>query len=164
MGIGLAVQNESPSATGSRDPKLLRAPREDGERLPRKVPEALFRFKPLEAIFAGREVFEVALTGIQENFSITLADKTYRFMIRGQDALPDHNARHLDNADRDGKPIISGLPLLAGHDLLGQHAYLEFRGRLAAQTDGSEPTANPTLSNLGTGSHLYFSPGSRPKR
>ncbi len=61
----------------------------------------------------------------------------------------------LDIADVDGNPIAFGLPLVTGHDLLGQYAYLGIAGELVVQSD-ADIYAPPTFDNLGTESHLYF--------
>jgi len=61
----------------------------------------------------------------------------------------------LDIADVSSDPIVQGIPLVTGCDLLAQYAYLGIPGQLVVQTDGS-PDTMPTYANLGTNSHLYY--------
>jgi hypothetical protein len=61
----------------------------------------------------------------------------------------------LDIADVNGNPILDGIPIVTGVDLLEQFGYLNFGGQLIAQTD-NDANAVPTLANLGTGGNLYF--------
>ena len=61
----------------------------------------------------------------------------------------------LDVADIQKNPIVSGIPLVTGADLLGQFAYLNFGGKLIVVSDG-DPFAVPTFDNLGTSGHLLF--------
>lgn len=61
----------------------------------------------------------------------------------------------VDIADVDGNPLLNGVPIITGADLLGQFEYLGFEGQLIAQTDG-DPMAVPTFENLGQQGHVYF--------
>ena len=61
----------------------------------------------------------------------------------------------IDIADSNGNPILSGIPLVTGVNLLGQFGYLNFGGQLVAQTE-NDPSAVPTFTNLGTQGNLYF--------
>lgn len=56
--------------------------------------------------------------------------------------------------DVDGSPIIFGLPLVTGADLLAQLEYLGLGVAMLVQTD-AEPDAVPTFANLGGTSHLF---------
>lgn len=61
----------------------------------------------------------------------------------------------LDIADALGTPLVSGIAVITGVDLLAQYAYLGFPGQLIAQTDNN-PDAVPTFNNLGNEGHIYF--------
>lgn len=55
----------------------------------------------------------------------------------------------------DGVPVISGIPLVTGADLLEQFGYLGLGGQMFAQTDHNAD-AVPTFEDLGTTGHYYF--------
>ena len=57
--------------------------------------------------------------------------------------------------DVNDNPVVTGIALKTGIDLLGQFAYLNFGGSLYVQTD-FDPLADPNYQNLGSTSHLYF--------
>lgn len=52
-------------------------------------------------------------------------------------------------------PVLMGIPLVTGVDLLGQHQHLGFGGSLIAQSDG-DPDQPPTFDSLGISSRIYF--------
>lgn len=98
-------------------------------------------------------VVEIPLTPQPQTFLITLANVQYRFTLQYRNA--DMGGWFLDIADSSSNPIIQGIPLVTGADLLEQYAYLGIGGQLIVQTDG-DSDAVPTFSNLGAASHLYF--------
>jgi hypothetical protein len=61
----------------------------------------------------------------------------------------------LDIADDIGNPILSGIPLVTGANLLSQYGYLGFGGGLYVMTT-SDPDAVPTFENLGDDGLLYW--------
>jgi len=61
----------------------------------------------------------------------------------------------VDIADANGNPIVVGVPLTTGSDLLSQYKHLGFVGELWCATDGN-PDAQPTFETLGATSHLYY--------
>ena len=61
----------------------------------------------------------------------------------------------LDVYDSGGNPIVTGIPLVTGENLLAQYAYLGFIGGLWVQTT-SDPDAVPTFQNLGGDGQLYY--------
>ena len=89
-----------------------------------------------------------------QKFTITLVGVTYQFTVRW--CVPS-DCWVLDIADLNAQPIISGIPLVTGCDLLGQYGYLNLGGQLIVQTD-SDLDAVPTLANLGSQGNLYFVP------
>jgi len=101
--------------------------------------------------------YEVPLTPDPQSLRITLGGTPYRLTVAYRDA--NEGGWVLDIADANDAPIISGIPLVTGADLLGQYAYLGFRDVLVVQTD-HDLNAVPTFDNLGKTSHLYFVTGS----
>ena len=55
----------------------------------------------------------------------------------------------------DGTPVLSGVPLRPGVDLLAQYPYLNITGSLYAQVDNDTDTI-PSYDGLGTTGHLYY--------
>lgn len=99
------------------------------------------------------KVYEVPLRPQPEAFGITLAGKDYRLTVRWREAT--EGGWVLDIATSAGDPILMGVPLVTGADLLAQYPHLAFGGSLIVQTDHN-PDAVPTFANLGQLSHLYF--------
>ncbi|CAJ0701550.1 hypothetical protein LMG19089_02867 [Ralstonia edaphis] len=95
-------------------------------------------------------VFEIPLTAQPQTFNITLVGIEYQFSLAWRDAA---SSWFLDIADVSGNPLLSGIPLVTGVNLLAQYAYKAFGFELWVQTDGAD--APPTFTNLGTDSHLY---------
>jgi Domain of unknown function (DUF6983) len=98
--------------------------------------------------------YEVPLTPASPTtFTIPLAGVTYTLTVKWN---PVNAYWVLDVADSSGTvPIVGGIPLVTGADLLEQYGYLSFGGQLICQTD-FDVTAPPTWSNLGTTGHLFF--------
>ncbi len=99
-------------------------------------------------------IYEVPLSPQSQVFSIALNGVTYNLTLMWRTA-PAPGNWVLDIADSANNPLIQGIPLVTGCDLLGQYEYLGIGGGLWVSTDG-DPSAIPTYSNLGTLSHLYF--------
>lgn len=60
-----------------------------------------------------------------------------------------------DISDSGGNPVLSGISVVTGADLLEQYAYLRFGGQLLAQT-AHDPDAVPTFDNLGGDGKVFF--------
>lgn len=63
----------------------------------------------------------------------------------------------MDILDQEHNPILSGVPLVTGANLLEQFNYLELGGQMLVQSDDNVD-AVPTFANLGTIGHLYYVP------
>lgn len=61
----------------------------------------------------------------------------------------------LDISDFSNNPILTGIPIVTGSDLLEQFGYLKFGGKLIAQTD-TDTLAVPNFNNLGSSGNLFF--------
>ena len=96
-------------------------------------------------------IFEVPLNGQPQTLRITLGNVPYQLTVRWRNAC----GWVLDIATVDGAPILQGVPLVTGADLLAQYRYLGIPGSLFVSTD-ADPDAPPAYTNLGTASHLYF--------
>lgn len=97
--------------------------------------------------------FEIPLSPQPQTFAITLAGRSLALTVMWRDV--DQGGWVLDIADGAGVPLLRGVPLVTGADLLAQYAYLGLGGALYVQTD-FDVDAVPAWENLGTTSHLYF--------
>lgn len=61
----------------------------------------------------------------------------------------------LDVSDVNNNPIIQGIPLVTGADLLAQYKYAGIGGQLIAQTDNNA-LLPPDFTSLGSTANLYF--------
>jgi hypothetical protein len=95
--------------------------------------------------------YEIPLSPQPQTFTIALAGTTYGFTVVWN--IPN-SSWMINIADSSGNPILSGIPMVTGADLLAQYSYLDFGFQLVAQTDNS-PNTVPTFDNLGTTGHLY---------
>jgi predicted Zn-dependent protease with MMP-like domain len=97
-------------------------------------------------------VQEIPLTSAPQTFQILLGSNYFKLAFQWRDPSPGWV---LDIVDSTGNPIVQGIPLVTGVDLLEQFQYLGIGGQLRVQTD-TLPDAVPTFANLGVNSHLYF--------
>lgn len=95
--------------------------------------------------------YEIPLSSQPRTFRIPIASTTYGFTVRWN---VQNASWVIDIADASGNPIVSGIPMVTGADLLEQYGYLNFGFQLVAQTDNA-PNVVPTFEALGTTSHLY---------
>lgn len=99
--------------------------------------------------------YEIPLSAANQTMTVRLASVDYRLTIIYRDAK--EAGWVMDMADADGNAIISGIPLVTGHDLLEQYAYLGIGGQMIVATTG-DPYAVPTFENLGDACKLYWVP------
>ncbi len=120
--------------------------------------------------------YEIPLIASPQTFSVTLAGTAYTMTLMFHSAygavagapvgmdqtVPtseiDTNNLDcwgLDIGDASNNPIVCGIPLIPGIDLLYQYAYLNFGGSLFVAVDG-DPDAPPDFAGLGSAGHLYF--------
>ena len=111
---------------------------------------------------SGTQLFEIPLAPVPLVFQITLAGTTRTMTTFYRDApaaCAGGAGWCLDIADEGNNPIVCGIPLVTGADLLAQYAYLDLGGQLWVRSDG-DPAAVPAFQNLGQvpGGHLYWIP------
>ena len=101
---------------------------------------------------------EIPLNNTPVRFGISLQDVRYQLTIRYRSTgIAGGCGWTIDIADTYGAPLVSGIPMVTGADLLAQYEYLNFGGGLMVATDGDDKGAHvPTFGNLGTSSHLYW--------
>lgn len=97
--------------------------------------------------------YEIPLSPRPQRMTIPLGGVTYQ--LRFGYADEPEGGWFMDIADAGGNPLVLGVPLVTGTDLLQQYRYLGIPGRLWVTTD-ADPDAVPTFDNLGVTSHLLF--------
>ena len=97
--------------------------------------------------------FEIPLSAQAQTVQVTIANVIYQMTVQWRDGAACGWV--LDIADSGSNPIIQGIPLVTGRDLLAQYAHLGIGGSLAVATDG-DLEAVPVYDNLGITSHLYL--------
>ena len=106
---------------------------------------------------SGSQWFEIPIQSPPQSFQATLGGTLYNLTLLYRNVPGGAGFWTLDIADAQSNPILQGIPLVTGADLLAQYDYLDFGGQLIVSTD-NEPDAIPTFANLGTTSHLYWVP------
>lgn len=96
-------------------------------------------------------MIEIPLTPTPQQFAIQLAGVQYQITLIWRDMA----GWVLDIANNDRTPLIQGIPLVAGTDLLAQYRYLGIGGALFVVSDPNV-LLPPTQDNLGIECHLYF--------
>lgn len=96
--------------------------------------------------------YEVPVTPVPQRMVITLAGKPWNLNLYWNDIC---GKWIFDLADQNQVPVLSGIPVVAGVDMMGQFEYLGIGGSLVVQTDAN-PNEDPTQENFGTGSRLIF--------
>ncbi len=97
--------------------------------------------------------YEIPLQAYPQTLSIMLGGVTYQLTLQYRNSAI--GGWVLDIADSASTPILQGIPLVTGVDLLAQYRYLGFGGALYVQTN-SDPDAVPTFENLGADGKLYW--------
>jgi hypothetical protein len=99
--------------------------------------------------------YEIPLLAQPQTLTVTLLGVVYQFLVQWNVPL---QTWLLDISDSQGNPIVQGLALVTGVDILGQFQYLGIGGALIVQSSGGDPLAAPTFDNLGTTALLFFIP------
>lgn len=100
-------------------------------------------------------IYEIALTPEQQIFTVDLVGKLVKMRFLWNDS--EEGGWTLDIYDIDDNPMIMGIPLVAGVDLLAQYFYMGFGGFLYVTTNG-DWRKPPTIDNLGLNAHLLWEP------
>lgn len=101
--------------------------------------------------------YEIPLSAANQRFSITLGETEYLLTVTWRAA--SEAGWTLDIASYAGTPIVMGIPLVTGADLLEQYCHLAIGGggALYVATSG-DADAVPTFSTLGSTCRLYWVP------
>ncbi|EFE7959449.1 phage baseplate plug family protein [Escherichia coli] len=99
-------------------------------------------------------VNEIPMIPDNQEFRITLGDVSYTLRVLWRDDA----GWIMDVMDSGAQPLLMGVPLVPGVNLLSQYPDLGISGALVVMTDNGAPEY-PTKTNLGASSHLYFVQG-----
>lgn len=97
------------------------------------------------------KINEIPLTADNQEFRIAMGNNTFTLRVTWRDVA----GWIMDVMDSAGQPVLLGVPLVPGVNLLEQYPELGINGALVVMADNGAPEY-PTKKNLGTGSHLYF--------
>ena len=92
---------------------------------------------------------EIPLVPNSQQQPIIINNTTYNISVIWRDPF----GYFLDILDSTNTPLIQGIPLVTGCDLLGQVKYLNIPGQWIVVSDDGTLTP-PTYSNLGITTHL----------
>jgi hypothetical protein len=96
--------------------------------------------------------YEVPLSPVPQKITIRLNNNNYKLTVVWNFA----SECWVLNIDTSlDVPVIHGIPLVLGTNLLGQFEYLGIGGILRVQMDNADGLP-PSFSNLGIDGHLYF--------
>lgn len=96
--------------------------------------------------------FEIPLAAAPQKITIALGGVTYRLVFVWNTVSL---CWVLDIYSADSAPVLLGVPIVTGADLLAQYAYLGFGGQLIVQSD-PDPDLVPSFASLGAGGHVYW--------
>src|ERR1700751_919902 len=97
---------------------------------------------------------EIPLTPKNQTLAVVLAGVFYNLRFLFNQTLDENACWILDISDVNNNPLVAGIPLVTGEDMLVQYKYLNFNIALFCFTDGN-PGAIPSATNLGVTSHVY---------
>lgn len=104
-------------------------------------------------------VFILPFTTAPQTFNCTLSGIELKFTNKWNEIA---GLWYVDIARANtGEPLVSGLPLVTGCDLLAPFRHLGLDGHIFCHSDG-EVDSPPTLENLGVDCKVYFTPESIP--
>ncbi|CCW31078.1 conserved hypothetical protein [Xenorhabdus nematophila F1] len=95
-------------------------------------------------------IVEIPLHAKNQRFDIQLGGINYRMQLQWRGCAE----WILDIMHPNSEPIVSGLPLVFGVDILEQHRYLGFNGSLIFYCDDLKNETNG--EELGRSNRLYF--------
>lgn len=97
--------------------------------------------------------YEFPLRAEAQLIQIQLGEVEYRVRFGWGDTTD--GGWFMDIADADDVPIVRGLALTAGENVLQQFDYLGIAGEIRVQTDGDD-LVEPTYANLGSNGKVLF--------
>jgi hypothetical protein len=100
-------------------------------------------------------VLTIPQPGTPQSFVVSLGGIKYTFTVRYRNLA--EAGWILDIGDSGNNPIINGIPLVTGANLLAQYAYLNIGGGGGLYVyNPSDPDAVPAFDDLGNVTQLYW--------
>lgn len=100
-------------------------------------------------------LYELPFTAQPQYVSFRLAGVLYRFKLGWNTWL---ECWIVDVLTPSGRPIVEGIPLVMGCNLLEQFEYLGLGGQLFGLSDHGPAEVVPDFYDLGVNGHVYFFP------
>jgi hypothetical protein len=97
-------------------------------------------------------VVTIPLQSIPQTLSVSLNGTVYNLTVKWNWIM---QAWVMDIADSGGNPLVGGIPLVPGADLLEQYEYLGIGGSMVVN-NSFNPYTPPTFTNLGSQCNLLF--------
>ena len=97
-------------------------------------------------------VYEIPLTPNPQRFRISLGGVVYQMLLTYKNVVG--GGWVIDIADSAGNPMVAGIPLVTGVDLLSPHRHLGFTGGLTVLPKADK--LPPTFENLGVETFLLW--------
>jgi hypothetical protein len=101
---------------------------------------------------SNSNAYVIPLVPANQEFDISLAGVSYHLRIKWNSFSA---AWILYIEDSQQNPILSGVPMVTGCDLLEQYAYLNIGGAMVVQST-NDPTLVPNYASLGVTGNLFF--------
>ncbi|MDE1488577.1 hypothetical protein KKI90_21640 [Xenorhabdus bovienii] len=95
-------------------------------------------------------IVEIPLQSENQQFDIQLGGINYRMQLQWRDCA----GWILDIMQANSDPLVTGIPLVFGVDILEQHRYLGFNGSLFFYCDN--PQKETDRGDLSSNNRLYF--------
>lgn len=96
--------------------------------------------------------YSLPLTSQNQEFDISLAGVTYHLRVMWSQPS---NCWVLDIETFERVPLLTGVPLVTGCDILEQFGYLAFNGAMVVQSS-DDPDKVPDSTTLGGTGNLFF--------
>ena len=97
-------------------------------------------------------VYSIPLYSGAQQFQVSLEDRTVQIRLIWREA--EGGGWIMDLLETDGTPILAGLPLRCGQNLLEQYQYLGL-GKMMCLIDGDD-SRDPTYEDMGSTLQLYW--------
>ena len=99
-------------------------------------------------------IYEIPLVPGPQTLTVAFPNGTAQLRLVYANAANGEGSWLLDVATSAGTPIVCGIPLVTGADLLAQFAYLNIGVVMFCETDG-DLSLPPTFDTLGVTARLY---------
>jgi hypothetical protein len=106
----------------------------------------------LQLSAANSTPYLIPLIPQNQELDISLNSTTYHLIIKWNGFS---SAWILYIEDSQKNPLLSGIPMVTGCDLLEQYAYIGIDGAMVVQSS-TDPDAVPTYADLGSTGNLFF--------